>query len=209
MNVKFECLEVGGIIPALKGMRLPTKSMGDTVDSVIGEKDIRLAKNLIKKGNTHAKFQRGIIAWFEIEMPRSIWSELDTYTVGYSPISSESTMYTLIKECADITPEMFVDYTPNIVIRNFWQTVHDLSDVFGGRKHIPIHILKSALPEGWLQKRVRAYSYQALKGMYFSRKGHRMPEWEVICNQIEQLPHFEDFLIGCPKDEFICELKGI
>jgi len=118
-ELKFEMLEVAGIHPALKGMRLPTKSKKDSVyDSrsdggvMLGEKDTQLAMRLVSKGNVHGKFQRSIIAWFEINMPRYIWSELDTYTVGVSPTSSESTMYTLLKECADITPDMFVEHTP-------------------------------------------------------------------------------------------------
>jgi len=210
MNVKFEVTEVAGIKSALIGMRYPTKSTGEasngwSIGMEIGEKDAALAKSLIRKGNVHGKFQRGIIAWFEIEMPRSVWAELDTYTVGYSPISSESTMYTLNKECSDIKGDMFVDYTPLRVIKAFKEQVKIMEIQFGGRKNIPVHILKSALPEGWLQKRMRAFSYQALKGMYFSRKNHRMPEWKVICTAIENLPYFEDLIIGCPKEEFRCE----
>lgn len=210
MNVEFTELETGGFSPATMGMRLPTKSIGDSFFDggkfVLGEKDERLAKSLIAKGNTHAKFQRGIIAWFKIDMPLSIWAELDTYTVGMAPVSSESTMYTLIKESADIDNGMFVDYTTERTIDSFQREIECLSDVYNGRKNIPIHVLKSALPSGWLQKRIRAFSYQSLKGLYYSRKFHRMPEWEVICNAIEQLPLFEELLIGCKKNDFKFEM---
>jgi len=204
MNVSFKLLEVGGIFPSITGMRLPTKSKGDTIREigVIGVKDKQLASNLICKGTVHGKFQRGVQYWFEINMPRSIWSELDTYVIGMSPISSESTMYTLTKECAEITSDMFVEYTPKLTISDFKSAVTFLSDQYGGRKNIPIHILKSALPEGWLQKRNRVFSAQALKGMYRDRRGHRMPEWVIICSAIEQLPYFNELIIGCETEDF-------
>lgn len=208
-ELKFKCLEVGGILSALEGMRLPTKSTGDSYydntnnSMILGDKDRTLAQKLVSKGSVHGKFQRGIIAWFEINMPKYIWSELDTYTVGVSPTSSESTMYTLLKECKDVNPDMFVAHTPEMVIRNFAAHVKILDEMYEGRKNIPIHILKASLPEGFMQKRIKAYSYQALKGIYHYRKNHRLPEWQVICDAIEKLPFFEELLIGCKKEEFI------
>jgi hypothetical protein len=207
-DVKFNMLEVAGIYPALKGMRLPTKSKNDSTydirfdDVDLGDKDKLLAMRLVSKGTVHGKFQRSIIAWFEINMPRYMWSELDTYTVGVSPTSSESTMYTLVKECADITPDMFVKHTPEMVIRNFAGHVKILEEMYDGRKNIPIHILKSALPEGFMQKRIKAYSYQTLKGIYHYRKNHRLPEWQVICDAIEKLPYASELLFGCDIKDF-------
>lgn len=59
----------------------------------IGPKDLALAQKLVKSGDEHGKFARGIIVWAEFNMPRYIWSELDTYTIGMTPLSSESTMH--------------------------------------------------------------------------------------------------------------------
>ena len=188
-------------------MRFPTKSEGDsTVHSIksplesgitLGPNDLRLAKSLVQKGPVHAKFQRGITAWFHINMPRSIWSEMDTYSVGVDMISSESTMYTLRKEAAHITDDMFVDYTPTFVIDQFRENIEDLTKQFGGRVNIPIQILKAMLPEGWLQARNRGFSYQALASMYHYRKDHRMPEWsKLICPAIETLPYFQELILG-------------
>ena len=208
MNVKFELIEVGGFLAAIEGMRFPTKSVGDSVcpkdvhgfrepGIQIGPKDIKLATDLVKKGPVHAKFQRGITAWFHIDMPRSIWSELDTYSVGVDMISSESTMYTLRKEAAAITNDMFVDYTPKFIIDQFRENIARLVIDYESRAGIPIEILKSILPEGWLQARNRGFSYQCLASMYFYRKDHRMPEWrEVICPTIEKLPYFKELILG-------------
>ena len=207
MNVKFDLIEVGGFIAAIEGMRFPTKSVGDSqIDStrnpkssgiILGPKDRKLAISLVKKGPVHAKFQRGITAWFHINMPRSVWTELDTYSVGVDMISSESTMYTLKKETVDIKDEMFVDYTPKWVIEQYRANVARLIEEYGSIKDTPLEILKSLLPEGWLQARNRGFSYQCLASMYHYRKDHRMPEWrEVICPTIEKLPYFRELILG-------------
>lgn len=207
MGVAFELIEIGGFVASIEGMRFPTKSKGDSIiyDSKglktpgieLGPKDIKLATSLVRQGPVHAKFQRGITAWFHINMPRSIWSELDTYSVGVDMISSESTMYTLLKECKDITPDMFVGYTPSLAITMFRESVTMLTNKYGSRQNIPIEQLKACLPEGWLQARNRGFSYQSLASMYHYRKDHRMPEWrEVICKNIEQLPYFQELMLG-------------
>ncbi|MDP4224844.1 MAG: hypothetical protein Q8910_00540 [Bacteroidota bacterium] len=118
-----ETLEIAGFAAALKAMRLPMKSgdKGDSyttgvffpnVDDLgyatqlayndgysnfpeihIGTKDLDLLQKLIRSGDEHAKAVRGIIVWAEFNMPRYIWSELDTYTIGMTQLSSESTMH--------------------------------------------------------------------------------------------------------------------
>lgn len=207
MNATFELIEVGGFIAAIEGMRYPTKSVGDTIiypmdkrihsGIILGTKDAQLARKLVKQGPVHAKFQRGITAWFRINMPRGIWQEIDTYSVGVDMISSESTMYTLIKESKNVTADMFVDYTPQFVIDQFCENINKLTRIYGSRNDIPIEYLKSMLPEGWLQKRNRGFSYQVLSNMYHYRKDHRMPEWrEVICPAIAALPYFKELILG-------------
>ncbi len=218
--------EVAGIASAVEGMRLPTKSKGDSELGIInstcsklnggnticddgtfclGKKDAKLAKTLLNKGNVHGKFQRGVIAWLDLNMPRYMWSELDTYQAGVAPTSSESTMYTLVKECRDITGFMFSESTPKLALWTFKFNLWLLSCKYKGRKNIPIEILKASLPEGWMQRRIKAFSYQALKGMYHSRRNHKLPEWQTICRAIEKLPFFEELLIGTTLKQYKAE----
>ena len=207
MNTKFDLIEVGGFIAAIEGMRFPTKSEGDSIVTplrdakkpgiFLGPKDIKLATGLVRKGPVHAKFQRGITAWFHIDMPRSIWAELDTYSVGVGMISSESTIYTLKKEVVEIRDDMFVDYTPKWIIDQYRANIASLIGEYGSIKDTPLPILKAMLPEGWLQARNRSFSYQCLASMHRDRKDHRMPEWrEVICPAIEALPYFKELMLG-------------
>jgi len=182
----------------------------------LGPNDAKLAKHLLNKkekvhwsdneddeifqGNVHGKFQRGIIVWLDITAPRKIWSELDTYVVGVSPTSSTSTMYTLRKEINnidEINASMFDKFTEQVVIDNFKLTLQILVNKYGTEvKDIPIDVLKSALPEGWLQRRIKAFSYQSLRGLYLLRKTHRLHFWHMMCEELEQLPFFNELLIG-------------
>lgn len=222
MESYCKVLDVGGIGASLIGMRLPTKSQNDSVIECgqlinLGEADKRLASSLILKGSVHGKFQRGITAWLDINMPRYMWSELDTYTVGVAPTSSESTMYTLKKEIkkmiysTDITQfvnedalsEHFTDQTPAGIVVGFARMIEILTRNYGSVEGIPYDVLKSALPEGWMQRRIKSFSYQALKGMYRDRYNHRVKKWEVVCDAIETLPYFEELILGCKKEDFL------
>lgn len=205
MKASFELIEVGGFKASIEGMRYPTKSnhKSDSHFSClndggmfIGPKDIKLATGLIKKGSVHCKFRRGCKAWFRINMPLAIWSELDTYSVGCDMISSESTMYTLIKECANVNEDMFVDGTSQSTINAFRDYVDELTEKYGSRKDIPIDIVKYALPSGWMQKRNRGFSYECLASMYRDRLDHRMPQWQIICKSISELPYFKELILG-------------
>lgn len=186
-NIYVKTLELAGIAPAFKAMRLPMKSE-DKSDShfdggflypscyeysppykyrmlygtfgfirglLIGKKDISLLQRLVLSGDEHAKAVRGIMVWAEMNLPRYVWQEMDTYTVGVIPLSSESTMHC---EAKGLTEEELVKF-------------------------------KESLPEGHVQKRIRAFSYQTLRRMYFQRRNHRLPIWRnIIIPWIESLP---------------------
>ena len=182
---------VQGIAEAMTGMRYQTKTTGDSRADYewdeVGDKDLKLANTLIDKGDEHAKHQRGIVVWLEINMPRYIWSELDTYTVGVIPISSESTMYTLGKEVkrGQISENMHED-APVEILEYFTEYANKYS-------YSP-QLLKMGLPEAWMQKRSRAFTYQTLRRLYFQRRNHRLPEWQVFVEAIKKLPYADQFI---------------
>lgn len=209
MKESVKILEVAGMSSAIKGMRLPTKTRGDSISNSntfsLGKSDSKLSSALLNKEehhDCHAKFQRGIVAWLEITMPIYLWSEIDTYTIGMLPISSESTMYTLKKELGihfkgnGSIYEAFSTSTAPIHIANFIQLVSNLEIVYGSINAIPIHELKAILPSGWMQKRVRAYTYQTLRRIYEQRVDHRLPEWQTFCEAIKELPYAEELIFG-------------
>lgn len=116
MNIKT--IEIAGLEASFKAMRLPMRS-GDKSDSeynkgytfgnseyhnynncYFGPNDLNLAKKLIKAGDEHSKFLRGINVWMEINAPWYFFNELDTYVVGCTSLGSTSSMHT---ECKGLT----------------------------------------------------------------------------------------------------------
>jgi hypothetical protein len=125
-QIYVKTLEIAGFASALKAVRLPMKN-GEKSDSYIEQKfthlsyennyydtyccgasvemglnDMKLLQKLIRSGDEHGKVTRGIHVWFEVNMPRYIHAELDTYKIGAERLSSESTMHC---ECKNFNGE--------------------------------------------------------------------------------------------------------
>lgn len=45
------------------------------------------------------------------------------------------------------------------------------------------------LPSSYNQKRTIMLNYEVLHNMYISRKHHKLDEWRIFCDWIEQLPY--------------------
>ena len=51
------------------------------------------------------------------------------------------------------------------------------------------------LPTSYNQKRTVMLNYEVLHNIYISRKNHKLDEWHVFCDWIEELPYSE-LIIG-------------
>lgn len=112
MYIDIKLIELSGFVSALRAMRLPYglecrsitwyrmlhPDAGATEVYLqtgfnIDEKDEDLLRSLIRRGDEHAKVIRGIVAYVEINAPRYMWQEFDTYRIGRETLASESTMH--------------------------------------------------------------------------------------------------------------------
>lgn len=91
--LEVELKSVHGLDEAMEAMRLPKKSKSDTKNGVLGIDDARLAGNLIRAGNDHAKAIRGIVAWIKVTMQVGWMIEFETYRCGVECLSTSSTMH--------------------------------------------------------------------------------------------------------------------
>ena len=107
-KIRINNIEVFGFKSALRGMRNPMNSWdrGDSAEDHMGENDLKLAQMLLKAGTEHCKFMRQIHVWMDINMPRYIWSELDTY--HFNTKNSCSTMHRLLHKSVEITKDLFI-----------------------------------------------------------------------------------------------------
>lgn len=101
-----------------------------------------------------------------------------------------------IKPCEN--EDLFIDaYT--------WETlIHQLNvlrDVYLETKDETVFFeIRQLLPQGYMQKSTWQANYQTLWHIYKARKNHRLPEWHVFCDWIEELPWFNEIYLGGEDD---------
>lgn len=161
---------------------------------LIGEKDLKLAKDLIAAGTVHSKFDRMIICYMDLTASFDFWKEYDTYKVG-TVADSCSTMHKITSK--EIVIEDFstadlrsqdVEYIKTSVIPYLNSVLNDkfISNVDKTRILSKLNIL------GYEQKRTLELSYGVLHNMFQWRHCHKLYEWRYLCkNIIQNLPYFD------------------
>ena len=207
--MKITNTEVYGFEASLRGMRNPMNSwhLQDSVPyycmpdilwdaTFIGERDLDLAKRLIKAGNEHCKFLRQIQVWADFDMPLYWWSEFDTYK--FNTKNSCSTMHRLFNAEKEIELDDFVYSKEDINTLNFIiKELNSLRKRYLETKDFNYVIRgKRLLPTSFKQKRTVNTNYAELINIYNQRKNHRLKEeWQdVFCKWCEELPYFKEFL---------------
>ena len=206
--ITIEKGEISGVKAAVRGMRNPMNSWDvsdsvfyeytgpDSKNYILGEKDLDLMKRLVKAGPDHRKFLRMINVTLDITAPLYWWKEFDTYKVG-TVANSCSTMHKIHAK------EFMVDdfSTEHLNARS----LHMLEGLI---QHLNVHrdefnTLKSKddwwqmiqlLPSSYNQKRTVSMNYEVLLHIYMARLGHKLDEWNIFCQWIEELPYFKDIL---------------
>lgn len=214
--IKFENTETMNFEGAFRGMRNPLNSWGRSdshydIDDmgivsrgfIIGDKDMDLAKRLIKAGSDHRKFLRQIFVSVDITAPLYWWKEFDTYKVG-TVANSCSTMHKIHSkpiELSDFSIDNFVIDDGVIEL--------ELNDCFiniiADCEYLRLRYLETKdkkywrgliqlLPESYNQKRTVTLNYETLRNIYNSRAGHRLTEWHTFRDWIETLPYAGDLI---------------
>ena len=209
--IKIEDVEVMGMRKAIKGMRNAMNSWdksdsGYAVDEKpdgvqfsyfkIGEKDMKLCKNLIKAGSPDRKFLRMIHVQADVTAPLYWWKEYDTYKVG-TVANSCSTMHTIHKR--DLTLDDFsYEHLIPVALDCLNETIKTINTA---RQFVVEMKLKEdwwqmiqLLPSSFNQMRTIDLNYENLLSIYRQRKGHKLDEWREFCKWIETLPYMKEFL---------------
>ena len=222
--IKIENTEIVGWEAAIRGMRNPLNSW-EKSDSVkcyanancpgicknnvsgicIGPNDLDLMKRLRNAGTDHRKFMRMITVYVDITAPLYWWKEFDTYKVG-TVANSCSTMHKIhAKEFTleDFSCEHLFD-TPESEFNDSMDVLKEVIDILNLYRD---HFVKNPhrkdywwqliqlLPSSYNQRRTVMLNYEVLANIYKSRRNHKLDEWHVFCEWIENLPYSE-FIIG-------------
>ncbi len=185
---------------AMRGARNPMNSW-DRYDSyfdadgnfVFGPNDLDLASRLCRAGSDHRKFLRMIFVSVDITAPLYWWKEFDTYKVG-TVSNSCSTMHKLHSKAfcqADFSLDKLSKESLQ-VMDSLIAYLENLRLKYLETKEKSVwYNLIQMLPSSYNQMRTITMNYENLRGMYFSRKDHKLDEWHILCDWIRSLPYAE------------------
>ena len=179
------------------------KSDSDLEHDILGENDLKLAKQLIKAGQEHRKFMRQIFVSMDITAPFYFLKQMDTYKIGTTS-NSCSTMHRITSkpiELSDFSHDEFDIDDEGISFSDCLLNV--VADCEALRKKY----LKTKdkkywdgliwlLPQSYNQKRTVTMNYEVLYQMYHQRKNHKLKEWHDFCDVIKTLPYAMELIVG-------------
>ena len=206
--ITIEKGEISGVKAAVRGMRNPMNSWDlsdsvfyeytgpDSKNYILGEKDLDLMKRLVKAGPDHRKFLRMIHATMDITAPLYWWKEFDTYKVG-TVANSCSTMHKIhAKEFTidDFSHEHLYPNHISALKEWIWMMNSAREEYLETKEKDDWWQMIQLLPSSYNQKRTVSMNYEVLLHIYLSRFGHKLDEWNIFCQWIEDLPYFKDIL---------------
>ena len=227
--MEFKTLEIAGFESAIHGMRNPLESWRQS-DSVIndnmtllGEKDLDLARRLCKAGASDRKFMRMLIVWADIKAPVYFLREFDTYKIGTVTNSTSmqhkgsSKQYDKFDFAIDDTSVLPLEDHSETMFA--WATVIDainyLMEQYRDTKDITyFRLARQLMPMGYEYLFTWKASYETIYNMYMQRKNHKLVEWSgkdcynedgepaSFITWAESLPYFKEICLGvCDESE--------
>ena len=203
--LKVERISVMNFENAIRGARNPMNSWAKS-DSyydnngnyVLGENDLSLCKRLAKAGSDHRKYLRQIFVTMDITAPLYWWKEFDTYKVG-TVANSCSTMHKIHSKPFEIS-----DFSCDRMDDGGLAMMQSIIDYLEAERkkfvadqtdRTPWHNMIQMLPTSYNQMRTVTMNYEVLINMYYARKTHKLAEWHVLCEAIENLPYAGDLIL--------------
>lgn len=203
--IRVENIQVFGFEPAVRGMRNPmdswdrsdsgyrTDDEGNYQGFVVGDRDDRLARTLIREGTPNRKFLRQIVCYMDITAPLYWWKEFDTYKVG-TVANSCSTMHRI-----HVNPLTLDDFScEHLTDDNRAALTMLIASMNEAREEFIRTKDKDAwwqmiqlLPTSYNQKRTVMMNYETIVQMIKWRENHKQDEWRQFCEVLKALPHSE------------------
>lgn len=202
--IRLERTAVMNLENALRGARNPLNSW-DRIDSaydedgnyVLGENDLGLGNRLAKAGTDHRKFMRQIFISVDITAPLYWWKEFDTYKVG-TVANSTSTMHKIHSKPFSIE-DFSCDQMTDVTLAFMGQVVEQLEQIrvkfLETKDKQDWYDMIQLLPSSYNQMRTVTMNYENAANMYYARRNHKLQEWHVFCDWVENLPYAKDFIM--------------
>jgi hypothetical protein len=140
-----------------------------------------VALTLAPLGKGHNKFLESIQVYLDLQLPRYVWVDLDTYRVGITK-QSEATNHTITKrfliqeDFEEKIPESILDLLNDLILKQ---------DLYG---------VKNILPESFLQRRIVCLNYKCLQNIVEQRRNHKLPQFKILCEYLQKNLRYPEFL---------------
>lgn len=214
--IKTENIDTYGWGAAVRGMRNPMNSWeksdssflvdeetGFAFADFLGEKDLDLMRRLRRAGSDHRKYLRMITVTMDITAPLYWWKEFDTYKVG-TVANSTSTMHKIHAAEFSIDNFSHEHMLPNTIAKlgDIVEVLNTARNSFlgTGDKEYWWQMIQ-LLPSSYNQRRTIQMNYETCLNIYNARKNHKLDEWRAFCQEIRNLPYFEEICIDNDKAE--------
>ena len=185
-RLKVETIEIVGIATALRTLRKPFKleersKLNSTFDSII-----LLSNNGYYKEYRHHSYNYIIIDQKDLALMQRLIKNGD----------EEAKFSRLIMAYMTITAPRWwwvemSTYEVGVIKGCGESTMHTDCK---GLKGEELMEFKDNMPQGNLETRDMAFSYQTLRRIFFQRRDHRLPIWGLFCEHIKTLPLAEELI---------------
>lgn len=163
------------------------------VDNSHIKRAIKLAN---AKGGGHDQFLTGVVVQFDLTLSNKAWVEAERYKF-LTFISSMSTMHRAsvlpIDKCCN-------RYVEPSVLEACMRLQDEYNAIDGNvnpeeKKNAYLKLLFN-LPSGFELTAGMTTNYRCFKNMRAQRRNHRVPDWHVVCDFIEELPMAAELICG-------------
>jgi hypothetical protein len=185
-RLKVETIEISGIATALKTLRRPFKlevrsEVNSNYDSIIG----------LPNNNDYKEYSIYSYGYINIHK-----TDLALMQRLIKNGDEESKFSRLIMAYMTITAPRWwwvemSTYEVGVIKGCGESTMHTDCKGLNGEELMEF---KDNMPQGNLETRDMAFSYQALRRIFFQRRDHRLPIWGLFCEHIKTLPLAEELI---------------
>lgn len=188
-------VEVFGLERSIKTSKYPMSTDIEKLNSEPTDRTYSLGN--AKQGSGHDNFLKGIVVEFDLTMTVKMSVEEERYHF-IDFISSQSTMHKITKFDLD---KAYIEYVDKRAVNIMKELIAEYNSLtkeeqnseYG--KELYLRILYTN-PCGFRLTSGMVTNYQELKTMYYQRRHHRLPEWQMFCNWVETLPMFKELCLS-------------
>ncbi len=182
----IENTQVYGLEESVRASGYP---MGN--DDYSGSRAVRLGGT--KPGSGHDCFLKGIVVQADVTAPQYFWLQWQRYHF-HDIVSSESKMHRILEmdireQCNKYVGRQVIEYVGSLI---YAYNNNDMDNDF--RKELFQRIVANC-PMGLELKARISTNYLQLKSNWHQRRGHKLEEWQIYCDWIEDLPGFKEFVL--------------